>query len=73
MYTVVSLTKNECSSGGNCSYIVRLSVCDLHGPTKSVSTFLFEYSVQMCAETGCLGEEIVQGILWEADIKEKSR
>ena len=33
MYTVVSLTKNECLSGGNCSYIVRLSVRDLHGPT----------------------------------------
>ena len=34
MYTVVSLTKNECLSGGNCSYIVRLSVRDLHGPTQ---------------------------------------
>ena len=33
MYTVVSLTKNECLSGGNCSYIVWLSVRDLHGPT----------------------------------------
>ena len=33
MYTVVSLTKNVCLSGGNCSYIVRLSVRDLHGPT----------------------------------------
>ena len=33
MYTAVSLTKNECLSGGNCSYIVRLSVRDLHGPT----------------------------------------
>ena len=33
MYTVVSLTKKECLSGGNCSYIVRLSVRDLHGPT----------------------------------------
>ena len=26
---------NECLSGGNCSYIVRLSVRDLHGPTPS--------------------------------------
>ena len=24
---------NECLSGGNCSYIVQLSVRDLHGPT----------------------------------------
>ena len=39
MYTVVSLTKNvyeECLSGGNCSYIVRLSVRDLHGPTLTI-------------------------------------
>ena len=37
MYTVVSLTKNACLSGGNCSYIVRLSVRDLHGPTDTNS------------------------------------
>ena len=37
MYTVVSLTKKECLSGGNCSYIVRLSVRDLHGPTIIIS------------------------------------
>ena len=37
MYTVVSLTKNECLSGGNCSYILRLSVHDLHGPTVTKS------------------------------------
>ena len=36
MYTVVSLTKKECLSGGNCSYIVRLSVRDLHGPTGGI-------------------------------------
>ena len=47
MYTVVSLTKNACLSGGNCSYIVRLSVRDLHGPTggkimfSEVSVILF--------------------------------
>ena len=27
------MNTNECLSGGNCSYIVRLSVGDLHGPT----------------------------------------
>ena len=35
---------NECLSGGNCSYIVRLSVRDLHGPTVSMTDcmrFLF--------------------------------
>ena len=46
MYTVVSLTKNECLSGGNCSYIVRLSVRELHGPTVGTAyrdkvTFLY--------------------------------
>ena len=33
VYSGVSLTMNECLSGGNSSYIVRLSVRDLHGPT----------------------------------------
>ena len=43
MYTVVSLTKNACLSGGNCSYIVRLSVRDLHGPTQCYSTFASQH------------------------------
>ena len=28
---------NECLSGGNCSYIVRLSVRDLHSPTQPIT------------------------------------
>ena len=37
VYSGVSLTMNECLSGGNGSYIVLLSVRDLHGPTVTIA------------------------------------
>ena len=41
VYSGVFVWMNECLSGGNCSYIVRLSVRDLHGPTHTILEFLF--------------------------------
>ena len=50
MYTVVSLTKNVLKSrlsGGNCSYIVRLSVRDLHGPTERNLKFIIKKEIKV--------------------------